>query len=234
MNDAQRGDPTRLRQALLAEDPQPASGGCPDTDDLWASAAGELDPAADEGIILHLARCSECSSIWRLAREMLPADHPSKSSVTPIGDRNRLRRWQRVLLPAAAAAALIGVGLTTGVLLRNDPSSPPVYREQQGADGIAASPETSSLPRTACRLRWSAGPEGARYDLTVTDDRLEILDTVKRLTRPEYTLAPEAIPASTQELFWRVTAHLPDGRTMASPTFTTTIEDPESESDTNR
>lgn len=223
MKGARRDDPARLRKTLLAEDPQPASGGCPGTDDLWASAAGDLDSAANEGIILHLARCSECSSIWRLAREMLPADHPSLSSVTPTGDRNRPQRWQRLLLPVAAAAALVGVGLTTGVLLRNDPSSPPVYREQQGAGAIEASPETSSLPRSACRLRWSAGPEGARYDLTVTDANLEILDAIKRLAQPEYTLAPDAIPPSTQELFWRVTAHLPDGRTMASPTFTTTM-----------
>lgn len=223
----------RMREALTEDEPRCAPGDCPSRDELWQSAAGELDPPQDEPIILHLARCSECSSVWRLARELLPADRPSKSSVTSIGDLSRPRQWQRVLLPAAAAA-LIGVGLTAGVLLRNDPPSPPVYREQRGADAIEASPESSALPRTACRLHWRAGPEGTRYDLTVSDGDLEILATVTRLTRPEYTLAADVIPMSTTELFWRVTAHLPDGRTMASPTFTTTIEDPESEPDSNR
>ncbi len=159
---------------------------------------------------------------------MLPLDHLPGAKVVSIRDRIRLQNWPKVVLPVAAAI-LIGVGLSTGLLLRNDPSSPPVFRQQQDEDTIAALPETRLLSRTDCRLRWTAGPSGARYDLLVTDGELEVLSTVKGLKEPEYTLPQEEIPASSDELFWRVTAHLPDGRTLSSGTFTTEIDDPASE-----
>jgi len=224
MKHEESNDTLRFRRAFSAEELARASDGCPADDELWKSAAGELDADTDEAIILHLARCTECSSIWRLAREMLLTDHDSESSVVPIRDRRPQWTWRRVLLPAAAAAILIGVGLSSGVLVRNKPS-PPVFREQSGDQTIVAAPETRLLPRTACRLHWSAGPEGTRYDLTVSDGDLEILATVRGLTQPVYTLPEEEIPETAVELLWRVTARLPDGRTLSSETFTTGIDD---------
>lgn len=218
-------DVARLREALSDDDPSCAPGGCPDKDQLWESAAGELDPLENETIILHLARCSECSLIWRLAREMLPTDQVSSSSVIPLRDRRRWQTWRKVLVPAIAATMLIGVGLSAAWLVRKGASSPPVFRQQQDVGRILASPGTQALPRTACSLEWSAGPEGTRYDLIATDESLEIVSTVKGLTKPEYTVPQETIPASTPKLFWRVTAHLPDGRTVSSDTFTTRIDD---------
>jgi hypothetical protein len=217
------GDVERMREALSEDEPRCAPGGCPSREELWQSAAGELDPPEDEPIILHLARCSECSLIWRLAREML-APEVSAGSVVALRDRKRSKMWRRFLVPAAAAAMLIGVGLGAAWVLRSSRSSPPVFREQHD-DTILPSPGTHLLPRAACRLEWSAGPAGTRYDLTVSDGDLEILAAVKGLTRPDYTLPQDAIPSSTAELFWRVTARLPDGRTLSSETFTTTIED---------
>lgn len=216
-------DVTRLREALAVEEPSCAPGGCPDKDQLWQSAAGELDPLENETIILHLARCSECSLIWRLARELLSSD-TSGGSVVPLPNRKRPKMWRSFLLPAAAAAMLIGVGLGAAWVFRTGSSAPPVFREQQ-TDAILPSPGTHLLPRAACRLEWSAGPEGTRYDLIATDESLEIVSTVKGLTKPEYTVPQETIPASTPDLFWRVTAHLPDGRTVSSDTFTTRIDD---------
>ena len=224
MNRNESRDVSVLEQAFSTGEMRRAPGGCPSEDELWASAAGELSPPDNENVILHLARCSECSSIWRLAREMLPEDHLSESSVVSIDRGRRSRTWRRVLLPAAAVV-LVGVGLGAGLFLRNDPSSAPVFREQDQSSGILPSPGTGSLPRSACTLRWSAGPEGTRWDLIVSDANLEILDTVKDLEIPEYTLPPATIPPSTTELLWRVTARLPDGRTTASPTFTTVVED---------
>ncbi len=231
MSGAEHNDAARLKTAFSTEEMDRTPGSCPNDDELWASASGELNPAANEAVILHLACCSECSSIWRLAREILPSDHLSQPSVVSIESRNRSPLWRRVLLPAAAAAVLIGVGLSSGLFLRNDPSSAPVYRNQANDEEILAAPETRSLPRTACRLRWSAGPDGTRYDVIITDGELEILATVKGLGQPEYTLPEEEIPNSTRELFWRVTAHLPDGRKLSSETFTTRIDDGASESD---
>lgn len=231
MNGAEHNDATRLAQAFSTEGMDRTPGDCPSDDELWASASGELNPAANEAIILHLARCGECSSIWRLAREILPSDHLSQPSVVSIGNRKRPQVWRRVLLPAAAAAVLIGVGLSTAFLLRNGPSSEPVYRQQDNDVTISASPDTRSLPRSACRLQWSAGPDGTRYDVIISDEELEILDTVKGLGEPEYTLAEEKISTSARELYWRVTAHLPGGRKLSSETFTTSIDDPASRSD---
>jgi hypothetical protein len=215
----------RLREALSEEEPRSAPGGCPNKEELWESAAGELDPTENETIILHLARCSECSLVWRLAREMIAPDRIPSSSVTPMGHRRRWQSWRRVLVPVIAATMLIGVGLSTAWLLRKNAPSPPVFRRQQDGGRILPSPRTHEIPRTGCRLEWSAGPQGTRYDLIATDGALEILCTVKGLTRPEYDLPPEKIPISTTEVFWRVTAHLPDGRTISSDTFTTMIDD---------
>lgn len=222
-------DLARMRKAISQEELQRAPEGCPSKEELWGSAAGELDPVENEKIILHLARCSECVSIWQLAREMLLPDEASASSVISLRDRRQTKVWRRVLLPAVAATMLIGVGLSAAWLLRRDASSPPVFRRQHEAGGILAAPSTRVLPRTACRLEWSAGPDGTRYDLIATDGRLEILGAAKGLTKPEYDLPPEEIPTSTQEVFWRVTAHLPDGRTISSETFTTLVDDATSE-----
>ncbi len=224
MSGAENNDVTDLERAFSTDEMHRAPGCCPSDEELWASASGELGSSTNEAIILHLARCSECSSTWRLAREILPSDHLSQSSVVSIEELRPSRLWRTVLLPAAAAAVLIGVGLSTGLFLRNDPSSAPVYRSQGNDEEILAAPETRSLPRTACRLQWSAGPDGTRYDVIITDGELEILETAKGLQQSEHTVPEEKIPTSTQELFWRVTAHLPIGSTLSSKTFTTTID----------
>jgi len=213
-----------LREALVNQDPSGAPEGCPNKEELWESAAGGLDPLENETIILHLAQCSECSMIWRLAREMVPPDEISSPSVVALSDRGRWQTWRKVIIPAIAATMLIGVGLSAAWLVRKGASSPPVFRQQQDNGRVVASPRTQALPRSACRLEWSAAPAGTRYDLIATDPQLEILGTVKGLTRPEYDLPLEAIPTSTTEVLWRVTAHLPDRRTVVSETFTTRID----------
>lgn len=221
--DEQR-DSTLLEQAFSAGEMRRAEGGCPSEGELWASAAGELDPAANEEVVLHLARCGECSTIWRLAREMLPVDHLSQGPVVSIERGRRSKVWRRLLLPAAAAAILVGVGLSTGLFQRSVPAPEPVFREPDGGFEIHASAATASLPRSECRLRWSAGPAGTRYDLIVTDGALEIIEAVDRLGQPEYQVPEEKIPGSATELLWRVTAHLPDGSTVSSDTFSSLIE----------
>ena len=224
MNSGEHRDETRLEEAFSTDDWHRApDGSCPSEDRLWASAAGELSPTEDETVILHLARCGECSSIWRLAREILPEDHLSDATVVSFENRRRPRLWRRVLLPAAAAAILVGVGLSTGLFQRNDAPTSPVFREQRDGFTIVASEATGSLARSECRLRWNAGPDGTRYDLIVTDGALEILATVNGLEQPEHRLPEEMIPDSATELFWRVTAHLPDGTTVSSDTFKSSI-----------
>ncbi len=216
----------RLREAFFSEDWERSTEDCPDSERLWASAAGEMEPAEDEEILLHLARCGRCASIWRLAREMIFHDEAAFAPVIPMEEGKRARVWRWPALLAAAAMVVIGVGLGTGLLLNHvQPLSQPVYRQQGETVKMEASPETRRLPRTVCRLRWATGPEGTRYDLTVTGKDLTIICVVKGLTKPEYLLPPEEIPASTHEIFWRVTAHFPGGDVISSETFTSRIED---------
>ncbi len=149
----------RLREALAEEYPSCAPEGCPSKDELWESAAGDLDPLENEPIILHLTECSECSMIWRLAREMVLPDRVSSTPVIPLSRGRRWQTWRKVFVPAIAATVLIGVGLSAAWLVRKGASPAPVFRQQPGIDSILASPGTQQLPRAACRLEWSAAPD---------------------------------------------------------------------------
>ncbi|NOZ94319.1 MAG: zf-HC2 domain-containing protein [Acidobacteria bacterium] len=220
------GDLARLRDAFSAEAWAPPGTGCPDAEELWASAAGELDPQADQKILLHLAECAQCSGAWRLAREIVSPGETAEERVVRLEKGRRSRTWRRPAYLAAAATLLIGLGLGTGLLInRRGPASQPVYRQQRASVNIVASPQTQRLPRSACRLRWSAGPAGSRYDLTVTTKDLDILAVVRGLTEPEHLLPPEKIPRSTREILWRVTVHLPGGGSVSSKTFSSRIVD---------
>ena len=211
----------RLQDAFSSEKWGEPGADCPDEETLWASAAGELPPEEDHAVVLHLAGCPRCAPIWRLAREMIVPGE--EMTVVPLDAGRGTRPWQRPALLAAAAVVILGIGLGSILLHRGAPPSPPVYRQQTEKTRIVASPDTRQLPRTACRLRWSAGPEGTHYDLTVCGKDLSIVTVVKGLKRPEYVLPPERIPEPAGEILWRVTAHLPDGHTVTSRTFTSRI-----------
>ncbi len=216
----------RLREAFSSGEWGPPSGECPGPAVLWASAAGELDPAADEAVLRHLAHCSQCASIWRLAREMAAPEEAGGSQVVPLDAGRRPPVWRRPGVLAAAATLLVAVGLGTGVLMeRRHAASPPVYRKQPAASEIVASPAAAVLPRSRCRLRWSGVPDGSRFDLTVTGGELGVLAVARGLTAAEYLVPPDRIPEGTREILWRVTAHLPDGGTLRSRTFTSRIRD---------
>ncbi|NOZ80005.1 MAG: hypothetical protein GXP48_12670 [Acidobacteria bacterium] len=225
MNDRARDELARLREAFSAEPWGAAGTDCPEVGELWASATGELDHQADRMVLLHLAQCSQCASIWRLAREMVLPGREEATPVVSITPKKAVPLMRRPSFLAAAATLVIGLGLGAGLLLHRESSAPPVYRQQRSAQTILAAPATMQLPRASCRLRWSAGPEGTRYDLLVTDENVTILATVKGLTSPDYLLPSEKIPRRVRKILWRVTAHLPDQRTVVSDTFTTRITD---------
>jgi len=224
MNEREHVELVRLREAFSSGPWDVSTEGCPDSGTLWASAAGELDAAENEGVLLHLARCRQCATGWQLAREMISPGETGGERVLSLEKGRRSRIWRRPTLLAAAATVLIGLGLGTGLLLQNRRVAPqPVYRQQQPTFEIVASPETQHLAPSGCRLRWNAGPAGIRYDLTVTTDDLGVLAVVKGLTAPEYLVPAEEIPKSTREILWRVTAHLPGGDTLRSGTFRSRI-----------
>jgi hypothetical protein len=102
----------------------------------------------------------------------------------------------------------------------------PVYREEPSAWLVSEVPEEDLLDRDACLLRWAAGPEGTTYDLRVTSEKLEPLARAWRLDRPEYRVEPAALEPLPPggKILWRVTAHLPGGRQVVSPTFINRVE----------
>ena len=212
----------QLQKAFSAEAWHEISEDCPDHEVLWASAAEELDPVADEAVLLHLARCAQCSSIWRLAREMSHEEDPTSAQVIPVGVFGRLA-GRPLLALATAAAALVGISLGATVFFNKATPLVPVYREQHRIGKITASPATSELARTACRLQWKSDLGATSYDLIVSNENLEVLFSIKGLVEPEFILLRDQLPPVTQEIFWCVTAHLPDRATVSSETFTTRI-----------
>ncbi len=223
MKEHQPFDLTRLQEAFSTDAWNEVSQDCPDREILWSSATEDLDPITGETVLLHLARCAQCSSIWRMAREMTAEQALIQTPVVRIGVFKGLTARLRSPALAIAAVALVGIGLGATVFFNRAKPLTPVYREQHRVGWITASPMTSELPRSACRLQWSSDLGDPEYDLLVTDENLEVLFSVKGLLEPEYLLPGDQLPPGTREIFWRVTAHLPDRTTVSSKTFTTKI-----------
>ena len=77
-------------------------------------------------------------------------------------------------------------------------------------------------------LRWSAGPEGARYDVRVTDTALRAIAGAAALSEPEYQVPLESLAdlADGDRILWQVETVLPDGSRSTSETFSARIRRP--------
>ena len=197
-----------LRAAFAARAPQSPPDGCPSAEQLWSAVAGTSPPAETRALVAHTAGCAVCAAAWRLARELNPA--PARRRALP-------RAWMM-----AAAAAL---ALATGAALWMRPASrPPEYRDPSASDLAALSPEGQPVGR--CRLRWSPGPAGARYDVWITTEALAPVFTQSGLNEPE-VLVPEStlrpFPRGTR-LRWRVEMHTEAGTLVRSRAFTLRLE----------
>jgi hypothetical protein len=212
----------RLRGAL-AEIAEAAGEGrdCPQADRLWLSARRELDPAENEAVLLHLARCPACSLAWRVAQDMGPRS--AGATVGPVETRSRNRLWI-----ALAAAAVLVVALGLGIVFRPGPAGEAgtVYRTQEGAWLVSSLEEDAALPRRHFVLRWAAGPEGTLYDVLVTSETLEPLAEGVSLEAAELVVPAESLEglAPGSRVLWQVLARLPDGRTVESEAFTARVE----------
>lgn len=200
-----------LREAFAAVAEVAGGDRCPAPNTLWASACEELEHGENEAVVLHLAECTACAMAWRLAREI--ARRPSRS----------LRRWA---LLAAAAAIVVGAAGILAVRLPRRAVEESVYRGQQGSWLDTRVPAGTALPRGAFVLRWAAGPAGTTYDVHVMTEQLEPVAQASGLKQAEYRVGDARLArvAPGERVLWRVIAHLPDGRTVASRTFLTTLE----------
>jgi hypothetical protein len=133
------------------------------------------------------------------------------------------RAWPGWAAAAALLAALVGAGIV--FLFSPEPARMPVYREQPGEAIESVVPESRPLPRDAFVLRWADVSPGALYDITVTDARLRTLARGLGLREPHYRVPEEALAATAagDRILWQVSARLPDGRRVESPTFVATV-----------
>ena len=179
-------------------------------------------PAADRmRLIDHTAECPSARS-WRLAMEI------DKEGSTEIAA-------PPALVPSASSAGRVGRPrggsgdhrLGTALALRwQTPSPDPVVRD--GAANVIRSllAESASLPRKGSASIGQPGPTGSRYDVVVTTTGLDVVAEVRAIERSEYTIEPARLAplAPGTRLLWRVVAHTPDGRTIASPTYVATVQ----------
>jgi hypothetical protein len=220
MSDAPVGHDDLKRRYLSPPPGVAHAPGCPDPDRILAAVLGELSVEENRALADHAAVCPSCTVAWRLARDYAGEAGMSRPEPQPAA-RTGLGRGA---LAAAAAAILIAAALLTWN--RQGPPTEPVFRSGQ-ADAIESLvAEGAVLPATAFVLRWSPGPPGCRYNVRVTDRRLDHLAGARALDKPEYTVPPAALAGVEPGglLLWQVETIRPDGRSITSPTFSARIE----------
>lgn len=222
MNDPTEGTPSNdtLRRAFaLMSEAARRRPDCPPEDRLWEAAHGQRSPEETRELADHVASCGACVEAWRLAREL--------AQPRPTGARSGAHRhWRAASWGLAAAAALIV--LAGAALWRMQVPQPAAPVMRAGADVALRSlvPESQPLPRARFLLKWSSAGDGASYDLYVVTEDLQNVASTRGLRTNEF-LVPEkslsALPAGAI-IVWRVSARLPDGRGVASPSFIQRLE----------
>ncbi len=150
---------TRWRQAMsIGSRPAQGRGDCPDADTLALLIADP--PAAPEGLLAHVERCSACSEELRSISE-LPELDTMVRQMAPR--RDRTRGW----LPLAAAACLVlAIGLAGYLAL--DSQYEPTLRTAPGASDVAPA-DGAVLARPPTAMTWSARADQS-YRLVIYDE----------------------------------------------------------------
>lgn len=214
---------SRLEQAYatLAHLARPTED-CPAPELLWDAARGALPAERARRVGVHVVTCPACIEAWRLARALLSSGAAEADRAATAPSRSRRPLW--TALAAAAVLGAVAVG-TWAIRSERSAAAPPVYRAPESERIDSALPPGDPLPREHAVLRWT-GPAGARYDVEVATRDLTILASVTGLEQAEWRVPPEALaalPAGTP-IAWQVRATLPEGRTLRSRTFVTTLQ----------
>jgi len=143
----------------------------PDADDFTALLDGRLDPARREALLARVAEDADAALMLQMAMELRAAAEaavaPPTASVTRLRPRARPPwRW----LQALAASLLVAVG--AAVWLRPPPQD--VLRSSATA-ALIEPPDGARLTAAPTRLRWSAQPGVARYQVRLYDARAELI-----------------------------------------------------------
>jgi hypothetical protein len=197
---------------------------CPSAEEYWAAAVGELPFERLQSLVDHGASCAECAEAWRILGELrhepdvapgaMPLHPPAPEGHRPLMGR----AFAPLMITAIAAGAL-------WVAFRPAPIEPPSVERGNGSGSFHAESRPVQPPGNAV-LRWSEVPGATSYNVTVLTQDLVVVHRSVGLSSRELRL-PEAVGqrAAGTGLLWNVDAVLPDGRTVASPTFEVRLGD---------
>lgn len=225
-------DDAALREAFTARTGTAPGGpeACPAPERIYDAARGALPPGEVREVVEHLAVCPECAEAWRLAAAL--EEEARAAGATEASFPGTARRpWYLQPLKAAATVALGLVAVAVVWTVVQAPEEAPVWRGDGELEIRSLLPEGEALPRGEAVLRWTPVPEedseGTTYDLRVTtEDVFTPVAEADGLEEARFTIPAEALEGLTPgaELLWRVEARLEDGRSVASPTFTTPVQ----------
>jgi cbb3-type cytochrome oxidase subunit 3 len=216
MNRVAQNDPPDawLAAALRAraEDARPRSD-CPNPARIWDAVRLQLPLDERLAIIDHTSECSACAEAWGLAAE-LDSAHAGSAPAMPASSRALSVFYGRSrLLIGTAAVFLVALGIAF-IMFR--PAARPT--EDVAATLQPRDEQSAALPLGDFLLRWTPGPAGSRYDVTVMKAPMDVVAEVRNLEVTEYRVPPQQLAgvADGTRLLWRVVAHTPDGRTVSS------------------
>lgn len=197
---------------------EPGTDGCPTADRILDAVQGKASPGVNRAIADHAATCPACFTAWRMAREY-------------VGDASRTAAWPTstwARVAGIAASVLIAIGIGAPMLMHDAvvPAPVPTVRAVPSGGVRPVTPEGAVLSRDRFVLQWTAGPDGSRYDVRVTDRTLERVAAAQGLDKPEFTVPGDALRsvASGGALLWQVELVQPDGRRTSSSTFSVRVK----------
>jgi hypothetical protein len=196
---------------------------CPRPERIWEAV--RLQASLDERleVIDHLSGCPACAEAWRLANQLAAADTQTAQPKVNAFERTQLTlRVPSAQLSASyrsnalaigtAAVLVIALGIPFTMLRRGATPTENVAERQPSERPVAA------LSERDLRLRWTPGPAGSHYDVTVMTPNKEVVAEARNLEVTEYRVPPERLARLADEalLWWRVAAHTPEGLSVSS------------------
>ncbi len=185
---------------------------------IWLAVSGALSAEERREVIELTATHPSHALAWRVAHEMWRAAEAGEHAPSATATHRRAMTWAPRWL---AAAAVVVLGTTLGVWsLLNRPTSDQL-RTSTGYRVESLMPTGTALPRDDLRLRWTPGPAGSRYRVSVTTQELEVLATAEELETNEWVVPAGALVrlGAGATVLWQVDATLPDGERITSETF---------------
>lgn len=209
----------RLSRAFAARRQSRAPNDCPDPEQLFEAASGNL--ARDQRMMLldHVAQCAECTEAWRLAKEL-----DARPVEPAVESHARARTMSPAWRSAIAASVILVAGVATYIAL---PVRDEFPRYRDAAESLApVSLVTGSLPRDRFVLKWSPGPQGSTYSVRLSTADLALLFVQQNLASPELSVPASALTAvkSGDRLFWQVEVRLPNSQQVPSETYAVTMQ----------